>query len=203
MDVKMITKRYSTPTIIKVIGTLLFPAAFIIMMILPVFELIPQDVYVNVFNTHGVPATAYESTQYTIFTMLANDYGSGLAMGIFVTLCILASLCGIALLWMNRPKIAVAPAAVLLWTVIFSVFRSPATLFTGEEYWIFANKNGLAAVEDVKNASGFVNQYSVGGKDYIFNTLGQYWVLWCIGLLLLAFTIVGIVVTKTLVEKKK
>lgn len=203
MDVKMITKRYSTPTIIKVIGTLLFPAAFIIMMVLPVFELIPQDVYVNVFNTHGVAATAYESTQYTIFTMLANDYGSGLAMGIFVTQCILAALCGIALLWMNRPKIAVAPAAVLLWTVIFSVFRSPATLFTGEEYWTLVNKNGLAAVEDVKNASGFVNQYSVGGKDYIFNTLGQYWVLWCVGILVLALTIAGIVVTKTLVEKKK
>lgn len=203
MDVKMISKRYSTPTIIKIIGTLLFPAAVIIMMLLPVFELIPQDAYVKVFNIAGVATGSYESTQYTIFTMLANDYGSGLAMGIFVTQCILAAICGIALLWVNRPKIATAPAAVLLWTVIFSVFRSPAKLFTGAEYWTYANKEGLASVENANSASGFVTQYSIDGKDYIFNTLGQYWVLWCLGILVLALTIAGIIVTKTLIEKKK
>ena len=202
MDVKMITKRYSTPTIIKIIGTLLFPAAFIIMMFLPVFELIPQDVYLNVFNTQGVASTAYESTQYTIFTMLANDYGSNLAMIIFVTQCVLAALCGVALLWMNRPKIATVPAAVLLWSVIFSVFRSPAKLFTGEEFWEYVTKNGLAASPN-STASGFVIKYTVGGKDYIFNTLGQYWVLWCVAILVLTLTIVGIVLTKTLIEKKK
>ena len=70
MDIKMLTQRYSTPMYIKVIGTLLFPAVFIMMLVLPVFELIPYQQYANVFNAKGEATGAYEATNKTIFSML-------------------------------------------------------------------------------------------------------------------------------------
>ena len=204
MDVKMISKRYSTPTYIKAIGTLLFPAVFVVMLVMPIFELIPQDVYLNVFNVNGVATGSYESTQYTLFTMLANDYGNNIGFTVFMIQSILAVVCGVALLWVNRAKLAVIPAAVLMWEVIFSVFRSPAKLFTGVEFWTEMNKAGLASV-DVSTVpdGGFVSRYAVDGKDCIFNTLGNYWMLWVCGLVLMAAVIAGVAVTKTLIEKQK
>ena len=211
MDIKMLTKRYSTPMYVKAIGTILFPAALILMMVLPVFELIPQDQYINVFNLQGVANGSYDSTTYTIFTMMENDYGSGLAMGIMMTQCILSAIAGVALLYINRPKIAAIPAAVMLWTIIFSVFRArstsnndvPAKLFTGPEFWTEMGKQGVQVKGSPDEATGFVQQYTRGGKDYIFRYLGDYWVLWVCGIILLAFVIFGIVKTKTLIEKKK
>ncbi len=84
MDISILTKRYSTPVAIKAIGSIVFIVAFIMMVAIPVFALIPQDQYINVFNMQGVANGTYDSTTYTIFTMLANDYGSGLAMGIML-----------------------------------------------------------------------------------------------------------------------
>ena len=106
MDINILTKRYSTPTALKALVSILFIVTFILLVAVPVFELIPQDQYINVFNLQGVPSGSYESTSYTVFTMLQNDYGSGLAMGIMLTQCILSVICGIALIWMNRPKMA-------------------------------------------------------------------------------------------------
>ena len=38
---------------------------------------------------------------------------------------------------------------------------------------------------------------------FIFQYLGNYWMLWCIAIVLLAVVIVAIVTTKTMIEKKK
>ena len=166
------------------------------------------------FNLQGVANGSYDSTTYTIFTMMENDYGSGLAMGIMLTQCIISAVAGVALLWMNRPKFAAIPASLILWTVVFSVFRAtqtgvnkdvPAKLFTGPEFWTNINKN-VASVDgniDVDAKDTFVQQYTKDGTDYIFNTLRDYWILWVAGIVLLAFVIFSIVVTKTLVQKKK
>ena len=162
MDISILTKRYSTPVAIKAIGSIVFIVAFIMMVAIPVFALIPQDQYINVFNMQGVANGTYDSTTYTIFTMLANDYGSGLAMGIMLTQCILSVICGIAFLWMNRPKLAAIPAALLFWQVIFSVFRArqtginkavPAKLFTGVEFWTSVDKSIASQDQpiDIKN----------------------------------------------------
>ncbi len=71
MDISILTKRYSTPVAIKAIGSIVFIVAFIMMVAIPVFALIPQDQYINVFNMQGVANGTYDSTTYTIFTMLA------------------------------------------------------------------------------------------------------------------------------------
>ena len=214
MDIKMLTKRYRTPVFAKGLGSILFIAVVVLMIALPVFELIPQSEYINVFNLSGSAKGDYSSTTYTIFTMMENDYGSGLAMGIMLTQCIISAVAGVALLWMNRPKFAAIPASLILWTVIFSVFRAtqtgvnkdvPAKLFTGPEFWTNINKN-VASVDgniDVDAKDTFVQQYTKDGTDYIFNTLRDYWILWVAGIVLLAFVIFSIVVTKTLVQKKK
>lgn len=212
MDIKMLTKRYGTPTYIKAIGTILFPAVLILIIILPVFELIPQEQYINVFNLQGVANGNYDSTQYTIFTMMQNDYGTGLAMGIMLTQCILSAIAGVILLWINRPKIAAIPASVMLWTIIFSVFRArqtginkdvPAKLFTGKEFWTEIAKSGHTVNGDPSDATGFVQQYTHDGSNFVFRFLSDYWVVWVCGLVLLAFVIFAIVKTKTLIEKKK
>ena len=212
MDINILTKRYSTPTALKALVSILFIVTFILLVAVPVFELIPQDQYINVFNLQGVPSGSYESTSYTVFTMLQNDYGSGLAMGIMLTQCILSVICGIALIWMNRPKMAAIPASVLLWQVIFSLFRSrqtaintkvPATLFTGHEFWESVSKSGGTFDQPIDKASGFVQQYTHDDKNFIFGYLGGYWVLWVFAFVLLAFVIVAIVKSKTLIEKKK
>ena len=215
MDIKILTKRYSTPSFVKAIGSILFIAVVVLLIALPVFELIPQDQYINVFNYNGTPkGGAYDSTTYTIFTMMQNDYGSGLAMGIMLTQCIISAIAGVALLWMNRPKFAAIPASLILWTVIFSAFRAtqtgvnkdvPAKLFMGPEFWSSVHKNIASqdgSFEELSKGS-FVQQYTKDGDNFIFNTLGRYWVLWVMAILLLAFVIFGIVVTKTLIEKKK
>ena len=75
MDINILTKRYSTPTALKALVSILFIVTFILLVAVPVFELIPQDQYINVFNLQGVPSGSYESTSYTVFTMLQNDYG--------------------------------------------------------------------------------------------------------------------------------
>ena len=85
MDIKMLTKRYRTPVFAKGLGSILFIAVVVLMIALPVFELIPQSEYINVFNLSGSAKGDYSSTTYTIFTMMENDYGSGLAMGIMLT----------------------------------------------------------------------------------------------------------------------
>ena len=103
----------------KVLGTLLFPAVFILMLVLPVFEMIPQDQYLNVFNNQGVANGSYESTQYTMYTMMQNDYHTGGVMIGFIVVAVLCVLCGIFLLWANRPKIAAAPASIILAEVVF------------------------------------------------------------------------------------
>lgn len=215
MDIKMLTKRYRTPVFAKGLGSILFIAVVVLMIALPVFELIPQGEYINVFNLGGgTKGEVYSSTTYTIFTMMENDYGSGLAMGIMLTQCIISAIAGVALLWMNRPKFAAIPASLILWTVIFSVFRAtqtgvnkevPAKLFTGPEFWTSINKN-VASVDgniDVDAKGTFIQQYTKGDENFIFNTLGRYWVLWVMAIVLLAFVILSIIVTKTLVEKKK
>lgn len=212
MDISILTKRYSTPVAIKAIGSIVFIVAFIMMVAIPVFALIPQDQYINVFNMQGVANGTYDSTTYTIFTMLANDYGSGLAMGIMLTQCILSVICGIAFLWMNRPKLAAIPAALIFWQVIFSVFRArqtginkavPAKLFTGVEFWTSVDKSIASQDQPIDKATGFVQQYTHDGQDFIFQYLGNYWMLWCIAIVLLAVVIVAIVTTKTMIEKKK
>ena len=43
MDISILTKRYSTPVAIKAIGSIVFIVAFIMMVAIPVFALIPQD----------------------------------------------------------------------------------------------------------------------------------------------------------------
>ena len=212
MDISILTKRYSTPVAIKAIGSIVFIVAFIMMVAIPVFALIPQDQYINVFNMQGVANGTYDSTTYTIFTMLANDYGSGLAMGIMLTQCILSVICGIAFLWMNRPKLAAIPAALIFWQVIFSVFRArqtginkavPAKLFTGVEFWTSVDKSIASQDQPIDKATGFVQQYTHDGQNFIFQYLGNYWMLWCIAIVLLAVVIVAIVTTKTMIEKKK
>ncbi len=211
MDIKMLSKRYSTPMYVKVIGTILFPATVILMMILPVFELIPQEQYINVFNLQGVANGPYDATKYTMFTMMENDYGSGLAMGIMLTQCILAVIAGVLLLYVNRPKIAAVPAALIFWTIIFSIFRArststnnvPAKLYTGTEFWTAVAKSGHPVDGDPESATGFVQQYTRGGDNFIFRYLSDYWILWVCGAVLIAFTIFAIVKTKTLIEKDK
>ncbi len=195
MDIKMLSKRYSTPGYIKVIGTLLFPAVFILMLVLPVFEMIPEDQYINVFNNQGVATGTYSSTQYTMFTMLQNDYHNGAVMTIFIIVGVLSVLCGIFFLWVNRPKLAAIPASIILVEIIFSVFRSPAKLFTAVEY---CNANGISA----DGADGFVHRYTNGSPE-IFHRFGQYWLLWIAGIVLLAVVIWAIAGSKTLIEKKK
>ena len=211
MDISILTKRYSTPVAIKAIGSIVFIVAFIMMVAIPVFALIPQDQYINVFNMQGVANGTYDSTTYTIFTMLANDYGSGLAMGIMLTQCILSVICGIAFLWMNRPKLAAIPAALIFWQVIFSVFRArqtginkavPAKLFTGVEFWTSVDKSIASQDQPIDKATGFVQQYTHDGQDYIFQYLGNYWMLWCIAIVLLAVVIVAIVTTKTMINHR-
>ena len=197
MDIKMLTKRYSTPMYAKVLGTLLFPAVFILMLVLPVFEMIPQDQYLNVFNNQGVANGSYESTQYTMYTMMQNDYHTGGVMIGFIVVAVLCVLCGIFFLWANRPKIAAAPASIILAEVVFSIFRSPAKLYTGEEFF------KAFKPENASGAEGFVHQYKAGDGFEIFHRFGQYWVLWIAAILLLAAVIVAIAVTKTLIEKKK
>ena len=132
MDIKMLSKRYSTPGYIKVIGTLLFPAVFILMLVLPVFEMIPEDQYINVFNNQGVATGTYSSTQYTMFTMLQNDYHTGTTMAIFMVVAILSVICGIFFLWVNRPKLAAIPASLILVEVVFSVFRRYLQMISAE-----------------------------------------------------------------------
>ena len=208
MDIKMLTNRYSTPMYIKVIGTLLFPLVFILMVAIPVFEMIPLDQYAKVFNFKGEATGSYSADTYTIFGMLNIDYPSGAALGFFMTFSILAVICGIAFLWMNRAKLAAAPMAVLFITVIFSLFRSPTHFYNGNEAYDFWNKLYTAGLQtrgtiDQNDTDYFIHQYTVDGKDYIWSRLGQYWVLWVAALVLLAFSIVAIVKTKTLIEKKK
>lgn len=196
MDIKMLTKRYSTPGYAKVIGTLLFPAVFILMLVLPVFEMIPEEQYLNVFNNQGVAGGSYSSKTFTMFTMLENDYHNGGIVVAFIVVAALAVLCGICFLWMNRPKLAAFPAAVLLVEIVFSIFRSPLKLYTGAEYCKISG-----ATDD--GAAGFVHRYQAGDGFEIFHRFGQYWLLWIAGIVLLAFIIVAIVRTKTLIEKKK
>lgn len=212
MDIKMLSKRYSTPTYIKAILSILFIGVFVLMVALPVFELIPQSQYINVFNLQGVAKGPYDAQTYTIFSMMQNDYGSGLAMGIMMGQCIASVIFGIALIWVNRPKMAIAPAAIMLWTIVFSVFRAtqtainknvPAKLFSAPEFWDSVNKNIQPINGSPDQATGFVQQYTVNGEPHIFNMLGQYWMLWVAGFVLLACAIVAIAVTKTLVEKEK
>ena len=212
MDIKMLSKRYSTPMYAKIIGTILFPATVILMMVLPVFELIPQEQYINVFNLQGVANGPYDATQYTMFTMMENDYGTGLAMGIMLTQCILAVIAGVLLLYVNRPKIAAIPAALIFWTIIFSVFRArltannptvPAKLYKGHEFWTEIAKSGHPVNGSPDSATGFVQQYTRDGQNYIFRYLGDYWMLWVCGVILIAFIIFAIVKTKTLIEKNK
>ena len=213
MDISILTKRYSTPVAIKAIGSIVFIVAFIMMVAIPVFALIPQDQYINVFNMQGVANGTYDSTTYTIFTMLANDYGSGLAMGIMLTQCILSVICGIAFLWMNRTKLAIAPASVLFVEVIFSIFRSPDAFYDAKhvaDFWQQSINAGFVQNCATDDATGYVARYfcdgtadKVSANDLIFNRLGQYWVLWIAAIVLMAFCIFGVVKTKTLIEKKK
>ena len=216
MNVKILTTRYKTPSFIKLIGSILFIAVVVLMIAMPVFELIPQGQYIEAFNYDGAlkEGATYTSETYTVFTMMQHDYGNAAAMAIMMTQCILGAVAGVALLWMNRPKFAAIPASLILWTVVFSVFRAtqtgvnkdvPAKLFTGPEFWTNINKN-VASVDgniDVDAKDTFVQQYTKDGTDYIFNTLRDYWILWVAGIVLLAFVIFSIVVTKTLVQKKK
>ncbi len=113
---------------------------------------------------------------------------------------------------MNRPKLAAIPAALIFWQVIFSVFRArqtginkavPAKLFTGVEFWTSVDKSIASQDQPIDKATGFVQQYTHDGQDYIFQYLGNYWMLWCIAIVLLAVVIVAIVTTKTMIEKKK
>lgn len=196
MDVSILTKRYSTPGYAKIIGTLLFPAVFILMLVLPVFEMIPEEQYLNVFNNQGVATGSYKSQTYTIFTMLKNDYHTNAVMVWFIIFGVLAVICGIAFLWMNRPKLAAIPMSVLLTEIIFSIFRSPLKLYTAKAYW---DMHGLSS----DGASGFVHRYQNGDAYEIFHRFGSYWVLWIAGLVLLVFIIVAIVRTATLIAKKK
>lgn len=196
MDIKMLTNRYSTPGYVKVIGTLLFPAVFILMLVLPVFEMIPEDQYLNVFNNQGVASGSYTAEKLTMFGMLQNDYHTGAVSVCFIIVAVLAVLCGICFLWLNRPKLAAIPASVILVEIVFSIFRSPMKLFTGVEY-----SKAMGATTD--GAAGFVHRYQTANGFEIFHRLGQYWLLWCAGIVLLAFVIFAIVRTKTLIEKKK
>lgn len=196
MDVSILTKRYSTPGYAKIIGTLLFPAVFILMLALRVFEMIPEDQYLHVFNNQGVATGSYKSQTQTMFTMLKYDYHNDAVMVWFIIVGVLAVLCGIAFLWMNRPKLAAIPASVLLAEIIFSVFRSPLRLYTAKDYF---KMHGLPT----DGASGFVHRYKVGELYEIFHRFGYYWVLWIAGAVLLAAVIVAIVRTRTLIEKKK
>lgn len=201
MDIKMLTKRYSTPMYVKVIGTLLFPAVFIIMLVLPVFELIPYQQYANVFNAKGEATGSYEATTKSMFSMLPVDYHSNGTEVIFVIIAVLCVICGIAFLWMNRAKLAAIPASVMLAEIIFSFLRSPKPFYDINhiaDFWEQANP-----ATSTKDMAGCIMQYSVDGKDYIFRQLGQYWMLWVCGAVLLAFVIFAIAVTKTLIEKKK
>lgn len=195
MDIKMLSKRYSTPGYLKAIGTLLFPAVFILMLVLPVFEMIPEDQYINVFNNQGVATGTYSAKSFTMFTMLENDYHTGAVMAIFMVVAILSVLCGIFFLWVNRAKLAAIPASLILAEVIFSVFRSPAKLYTAAEYF---QAKGLST----DGADGFVHFYN-NGQPEIFHCLGQYWLLWVCAFVLLAAVIWAIIASKTLIEKKK
>lgn len=197
MDIKMLTKRYATPMFAKVLGVILFPAAFVLMLVLPVFELIPQDQYLNVFNNQCVAKGAYDSTQYTMFTMMQNDYHNGGIMIAFIIVAALCVCCGIFLLFANRPKMAAAPAALILTEVVFSIFRSPYKLYEAKDFF----KAFKPEIAD--GANGFVHQYKTGEDFSIFNCFTQYWVLWIAAILLFVGVIVAIATTKTLIEKKK
>lgn len=213
MDIKILTNRYSTPMYVKVIGTLLFPAIFILMVVLPVFEMIKLSDYANVFNINGVAKGSYDSTQYTIYTMLENDYHNGGVMVGFIIFAVLAVICGIAFLWMNRTKLAVIPASVLFVEVIFSIFRSPDAFYDAKhvaDFWQQSINAGFVQNCATDDATGYVARYfcdgtadTVSANDLIFNRMGQYWVLWIAAIVLMAFCIFGVVKTKTLIEKKK
>ena len=197
MDIKMLTKRYSTPMYAKILGVILFPAAFILMLVLPVFELIPQDQYLNVFNNQCVAKGAYDSTQYTMYTMMPNDYHNDGIMIAFIIVAALCVVCGIFLLFANRPKMAAAPASIILAEVIFSIFRSPYKLYEATNFF------KAYKPEYADGANGFVHQYKAGDEFSIFSCFAQYWVLWIAAIVLLAGVIVAIASTKTLIEKKK
>lgn len=201
MDIKMLTQRYSTPMYIKVIGTLLFPAVFIMMLVLPVFELIPYQQYANVFNAKGEATGAYEATNKTIFSMLPVDYHSNAIEVVFIIVAVLCVICGIAFLWMNRAKLAAIPASVLLAEIIFAFLRSPEPFYDINHIADFWEKANPAT--STKDVAGSIMQYTVDGDNFIFRQLGQYIVLLICGIVLLAFVICAIVVTKTLIEKKK
>ena len=74
-----------------------------------------------------------------------------------------------------------------------------------DDFWNKLYSAGLQTrgTIDQNDTDYFIHQYTVDGKDYIWSRLGQYWVLWVAALVLLAFSIVAIVKTKTLIEKKK
>ena len=216
MNVKILTTRYKTPSFIKLIGSILFIAVVVLMIAMPVFELIPQDQYITAFNYDGSvkEGATYTAETFTIFTMMEHDYGNAAAMGIMITQCILGAVAGVALLWMNRPKLAAIPAAVICWTIIFSVFRAtqtgvnkvlPAKLFDGPEFWTSVNKNIASLDGPFGDASKgtYVQQYTIDGKNYIFETFARYWLVWVAGGVLIACVIAAILLTKTLIEKKK
>ncbi len=201
MDIKMLTKRYSTPMYVKVIGTLLFPAVFIVMLVLPVFELIPYQQYATVFNAMGEPSGGYDATTKTMFAMLPLDYNSSATEVAFIIVAVVCVVCGIAFLWMNRAKLAAIPASILLTEIVFSFLRSPNPFYDINhiaDFWEEANP-----AVSTKDVAGCVMQYNVDGDDFIFRQLSQYWMLLVCGVVLLAFVIFAIVSTKTLVEKKK
>ena len=219
MDIRILTDRYSTPMYIKIIGTLLFPALLILMLAMPVFELIPLETYGNIFNHNGVATGSYESDKYSIFSMLKIDFFSMLKMTkidywadwvptIFVVIAVLAVNYGILLLWINRPKMAMAPAAILFVEIIFSIFRSPDVFYNikgrpdAPEFWQHISDT-IASQDSTKDAQYFIHEYHVNGKTEIFNRFGYYWVLWIAGIVLIGFLIFAIVKTKTLIEKKK
>ncbi|MEE3334405.1 MAG: hypothetical protein VZR54_09110 [Ruminococcus sp.] len=208
MDIRILTDRYSTPMYIKIIGTLLFPALLILMLAMPVFELIPLETYGNIFNHNGVATGSYESDKYSIFSMLKIDYCADWVTTIFVVIAVLAVNYGILLLWINRPKMAMAPAAILFVEIIFSIFRSPDVFYNikgrpdAPEFWQHISDT-IASQDSTKDAQYFIHEYHVNGKTEIFNRFGYYWVLWIAGIVLIGFLIFAIVKTKTLIEKKK
>lgn len=216
MNVKILTTRYKTPSFIKLIGSILFIAVVVLMIAMPVFELIPQGQYIAAFNYDGAlkEGATYTSETYTVFTMMQHDYGNAAAMAIMMTQCIIGAVTGVALLWMNRPKLAAIPAAVICWTIIFSVFRAtqtgvnkvlPAKLFDGPEFWTSVNKNisSLDGPFDTMSKGTYVQQYTIDKEHYIFSTFGRYWLIWVAGCVLLACVIAAILLTKTMIEKKK
>ena len=191
---------------VKVIGTLLFPAVLILMLVLPVFELIPLEEYANVFNIHGVPnGSTYHPINKTMFSMLPLDYHHNSVETAFIIVAVLCAVCGIAFLWMNRAKLAAIPASLMLVMAVFSFLRSPNPFYDEnhvEDFWEMVNKN-IRPIPSTEDATGCIMQYKIDGKDYILHQLAQYWILWVAAAVLLAFVIFAIVKTKTLIEKKR